>query len=410
MKSSAGTSDEIVAKRGERTATRRYAAAVLASVVALAVTALLRPWLGHTMYLFVYPAVMLAAWYGGFLAGALTAIVCGFGASYLFMEPVGSFRADDPAAAATVGVLVWNSWLVDRLSRAAEKARTVALFRAVQAEELARSLEEQAVELEMQVQENRELVAEQERANERLRRAAVEAQAASRAKSAFLATMSHELRTPLNAIDGYAELMQLGIYGTTSDQQLEAIARIRTSHDVLLTLVDQVIDQARIEAGKLQLEREAVPLASVIPATCALVQPLARSKEIEVVCGPVAAEAAAEADPVRVEQILVNLLTNAVKFTGPGGRVTISCEQVDHRVDVHVRDTGPGIPADKLEAIFEPFYQVDQSTTRIEGGAGLGLTISRNLAKAMGGGISVSSHVGEGSTFTLTLPRATVEE
>ena len=394
------------ARGGGRTLAKRYGVALLASAVALAITALLRPWLGQTIYLFVYPAVMLSAWYGGFLPGMLTALAGGGAAAFFLLEPVGSIRVSDPAALATLAVLIWTSWLVDRLSRAAEEARRVAVQRAVQAEEMARALEEQAVELEMQIEANQQLVVEQEHANQRLSRAAVQAQAASRAKSTFLATMSHELRTPLNAIYGFAELMEMGIYGPVSAQQGEAIRRIRASHDVLLNLVDQVIDQARIEAGSLPLERAPVPLARVVPSTCAMVEPLARSKEIEVECRPIERRLAVEADPSRVEQIMINLITNAVKFTPPGGRVTVWCAPTDDRVDVMVSDTGPGIAADKLEAIFDPFYQVDQSSTRQEGGAGLGLTISRDLAKAMGGGISVSSRVGEGSTFTLTLPRA----
>src|SRR5688500_3023358 len=151
--------EEGLAEAGvERSAARRYGAALLASATALIVTELFHPWLGHTIYLFVYPAVMLSAWYGGFLPGARTAVVGAFAAAYLVLGPLGSFRVDDLGGLATTGMLVGTAWLVSALSRRAEQARTVAVWRAVQAEELARSLEEQAVELEVQIDGNRELL------------------------------------------------------------------------------------------------------------------------------------------------------------------------------------------------------------------------------------------------------------
>src|SRR5688500_8269546 len=177
--------EEGLAEAGvERSAARRFGAAVLASAVALIVTELLHPWLGHTIYLFVYPAVMLSAWYGGFLPGALTATTGALVASYLFLEPLGSFRVNDLGALATEGMLVGTAWLVSALSRAAEKARTVAVLRAVQAEELAGSLEDQAIELEMQIERNQGLLTELETTNDRLEAALVEAEASSRSKSA----------------------------------------------------------------------------------------------------------------------------------------------------------------------------------------------------------------------------------
>src|SRR5688500_4941377 len=173
--------EEGLAEAGvERSAARRFGAAVLASAVALIVTELLHPWLGHTIYLFVYPAVMLSAWYGGFLPGALTAVAGASMTAFLFLTPVGTLRVDDLGGLATTGMLVGTAWLVSMLARRAEKARTVAVWRAVQAEELARSLEEQAVELEVQIDENRELVGKLEQTNAQLRQAVVEAQASSR--------------------------------------------------------------------------------------------------------------------------------------------------------------------------------------------------------------------------------------
>jgi signal transduction histidine kinase len=380
-----------------RGAGRRYAAAVLAGLGALLLTALLRPWLGQTIYLFFFPAVMVSAWYGGLLAGSLVALVGASMAAVIFLEPVGSLKVTNLASLATAGVLVGIAWLVNKLSRAVDLARAEVETRAMH-------LEEQAIELEMQAEENQQLVDQLERANEHLQEAAVQAQSASRAKSAFLATMSHELRTPLNAIDGYAELLEMGIYGKPTPEQAKAIERIRVSHAVLLEMVDQVLDQARVEAGKLQLDYSPVPLSGAIETACAIAEPLASAKEIELGCEPTDPSLAAWADNARLQQILVNLLTNAVKFSDPGGTVTLSCSVAGDQVRIRVTDTGAGIPDDKLEPIFEPFYQLDQSSTRVAGGAGLGLTISRDLARAMGGEISVCSQPGVGSTFTVTLP------
>ena len=405
MKQGAAMRAETSERARDWSVVRRYGVAMLASAVALLVTAVLRPWLGQTIYLFVYPAVMMSAWYGGVGPGVLTALSGAVMAAVLFLKPLGSVRIDDPSALATAGMLVGTAWLVGTLSDGIERARREVESRAQDAEALASSLEEQATELEAQVEENQELVERLEGVNESLARAAEQALGASRAKSAFLATMSHELRTPLNAIDGYAALIEMGIYGPTSPGQMEALARIRASHSALLTLVDQVIDQARMEAGKLPLEVAPVPIADPILATRNVVEPLARAKHMELCCEPVDETLAAMADASRVTQILVNLATNAVKFTDPGGRVTIAWEADDREVRVVVHDEGWGIPPDKLDSIFDPFFQVDQSTTRREGGAGLGLTISRDLARAMGGRITVESEVGVGSTFTLTLPR-----
>ncbi|MBW3629524.1 MAG: DUF4118 domain-containing protein [Gemmatimonadetes bacterium] len=394
------------APAGERSLTRRYGAAVLASIAALVITALLRPWLGQTIYLFFFPAVMVSAWYGGILPGCLTAVTGAIAADLLFLDPVGSLEVSNPISLATAGVLLVTAWLVNALARAVEQARAEAERRAVQAEEMARSLEEQATELEAQVETNQALVARLGRANERLQKAAVQAQAASRAKSAFLATMSHELRTPLNAIDGYAELIEMGIYGNPTPEQANAVARIRASHRVLLALIDQVLDQAKIEAGKLELTVRPVPIAEAVATACGIAEPLARARGIRLRRNAVDPRHTAHADAVRLEQILINLTTNAVKFTAPGGEIAIGSAAEGGRVRIDVSDTGAGIPEDKLESIFEPFYQLDQSSTRVEGGAGLGLTISRDLARAMAGDISVSSELGRGSIFTVTLPLA----
>lgn len=379
--------------------------AVAASAVALLLTELLRPWLGQTIYLFFYPAVMVGAWYGGFGAGAVTALMGAVSASYLFMEPLGRLKAN-PSQLATALMLVGTAWLLDALYERLRVARQEAEERARHAESVTRSLEEQAIELEAQVEENQALLSELEESHARLQTVAVKARAASDAKSAFLATISHELRTPLNAIAGYAELIEIGVYGPVSEGQIAALARIRRSQDLLLTLIDQVLDQAKAEAGTLAVEVDEVRVEEVVRSACEIIEPQAKAGGLDLRYACLAPGVTACADRARTEQIVLNLLSNAVKFSEPDGEIVVECGAADGRATIAVIDSGIGIPAAELESIFEPFVQVDQSRTRSAGGAGLGLTISRELARAMAGELEVTSVLGEGSTFRLTLPAA----
>ena len=228
--------------------------------------------------------------------------------------------------------------------------------------------------------------------------------------------MSHELRTPLNAIGGHAELIEIGVHGPVTAAQHEALDRIQRSKRHLAGLVNAVLGFARIEAGAVHYAEEDVPLTEVISTVAGFIEPQAAAKGVALTievsrevegATETRTQLTALADEEKVRQILLNLLGNAVKFTPAGGRIIVTAEAVrDGTVGVKVRDTGVGIPAEKIERIFDAFMQVDGTLTRVQDGVGLGLAISRDLARHMGGDITVESEEGRGSIFTLTLPSA----
>ena len=245
----------------------------------------------------------------------------------------------------------------------------------------------------------------QQREVEDARRLA-EVEASNRAKTGFLAAMSHELRTPLNAIAGYAQLMQEGIAGPVSHQQQEYLSRIRSSQLHLLGIVNDLLNYGRIEAGEVNYDVSPLSLYEVVERVIAMVAPQAERKQLQLHQTSGALDVSALADQLKTEQIVLNLVSNAVKFTPEGGDVTVSCALRDGAATIEVRDTGPGIPEDMQDVIFDPFVQLGRSLTSTQEGAGLGLAISRDLARAMRGDVTVRSTPGEGATFTLRLPPA----
>lgn len=233
------------------------------------------------------------------------------------------------------------------------------------------------------------------------------AEETSEAKSRSLSIMSHELRTPLSAISGFADVISMGLHGPVTDAQRDDLRRIKNAGQYLLTLINGILSFAGLETGKISIHSVPVVVVDALSAAEALV--VFRIQEAGLTfsreqCAP---DLKVFADPDRLQQILLNLLTNAFKFTGPGGHVSIACERSNTDILIHVSDTGPGVPPSQIERIFDPFVQLDQQRIKTsQRGIGLGLAISRDLARAMSGDLTVRSTLGQGSTFTIRLRAA----
>jgi two-component system, sensor histidine kinase and response regulator len=239
---------------------------------------------------------------------------------------------------------------------------------------------------------------------EREQEARREAETANRTKGDFLAVMSHELRTPLSAIIGYQELLADGITGPVTELQRHQLGRIKVSARHLLELIDEILTYSRAEAGKEEVLYEVTGVNTMVDDAASLIEPLAADKHVTLCVVRLDTPLDIRTDPRKVRQVLVNLLSNAVKFTDAEGSVSLRARRDGDTLELTISDTGIGIEPDHLDRIFDPFWQVEQKPTRRAGGTGLGLSVSRRLARLLGGDVLVTSEPGKGSSFTVLLP------
>lgn len=242
-----------------------------------------------------------------------------------------------------------------------------------------------------------------ERARSEAETARAEAERANNSKTDFLAVMSHELRTPLTAIMGYEELLSDGITGPVTELQRQQLGRINASARHLLGLIDEILTFARVDIGRERVRWESMSINHTLTDAAALVHPMASDKKLTFVVDLLDEDQAIQTDGTKLRQMLVNLLSNGIKFTDKG-EVRLGCAVDNGTLEVRIADTGVGIAAENIEDVFEPFWQAEQTATRKTGGTGLGLSVTRKLARLLGGDVTVASKMGAGTTFLLTLP------
>jgi signal transduction histidine kinase len=359
-----------------RAAFRPYGIAAIAVAASLLVRLPLQPILGtQYAYILFYPAVFAAAWVAGLRGGLAAGVVSAVCARYFFIQPQGSIfmpRTDDRIAEV---IFVASCVMVAYMSEQRRRA-------------LARAAARDA--------ERNELLADTDQAR-------LAAEEANRLKDEFLMTLSHELRTPLNAIWGWARMLRGSHIDAAARER--AIDVIERNARVQLQLIEDLLDVSRIITGKLRLHLQRVDPAAVVTAAVESIRPAADAKGLHLAIDVAPSTGTITGDPDRLQQVVWNLASNAVKFTPAGGHVRISVRRVADHVEISVNDTGPGISAPMLSVIFERFRQADSGPTRAFSGLGLGLAIVRSLVEAHGGTIeALSDGLGKGATFRVTLP------
>jgi signal transduction histidine kinase len=251
-----------------------------------------------------------------------------------------------------------------------------------------------------------ELLARHQKMETELEAARANAEESSSLKSDFLGLMSHELRTPLNAIGGYVDIMEAGIRGPVTPEQRTDLGRIKRSQRHLLGVIENVLGYLKLGSGRVAYEIGEVSVDDVVSSVEEITKPLIESKGLRYRRQAPATSLVARGDHAKVQQIVLNLFSNAIKFTPEGGQVEVEWNTDESKIRIRVSDTGIGIPPDHLHSVFEPFMQLASPLARSSGGTGLGLSISRDFARGMGGQLLVESEPGRGSAFTLVLPDA----
>ncbi len=351
----------MVAADRERSASARYGVAAGAIVVCTLLRRAMHPLLGFDVpFLFYFPGLMFAGWYGGFGPGFLATVLSGLLGQFLFSEP--RFVLLSTSSTVRLVSFLATGTFISLLNEARHRSARA------------------------------------------LRQAWQEAEAANRLKDEFLATLSHELRTPLNSIVGWTHIL---LSPAGRDQLELGLRAIERSALAQVRLVDNLLDVSRMVSGGMSLEPRPTALAPVIEGAVEDVRPAAEAKQIRLRPSLDAGEGIVIADPERLRQAVWNLLANAVKFTDRGGEVDVRLRQEGSRAEIEVADTGVGIPPEFLPHVFERFRQLDSSTTRSQGGLGLGLAIARHLVELHGGTLQArSGGEGQGSTFVVSLPLA----
>jgi signal transduction histidine kinase len=362
----------------------RTAVALGAAVVAAAINGLLWPDFGLRYPLIgFYPAILVAALLAGAWGGAICTAASALIAAFVWLDPRLSMNVSRAADAVALAVFCLVGAVISVLTGYSSRRTT-----------LERAARERAEAAEREVAQ----------ALDREQRARAEAEQANRLKDGFLSTVSHELRTPLNAVVGWTEMLRSGELAAPAQER--ALRAVADNAQRQMQLIDDLLDIGRIAAGTLRIELSATELATVVRKAIDVVEPAVRAKNLQVrvdcpslVC---------RADPGRLQQVLWNLLTNAVKFTAPGGTIDVSIRRDEEAAEIRIRDTGAGIPLAFLPHVFEPFRQADSSATRAQPGLGLGLSIVKRLVEAHGGTIAAESGgEGQGACFVVRLPAAT---
>ncbi|MFT3767939.1 MAG: ATP-binding protein [Minicystis sp.] len=391
---------------GQRRRLAAYAVAVIATVLLLGVRLGLNDVL-HTRgsYVLFFLGILLSAWIGGFGPGSVATLLSGAISWCVFVTPPGSFAprslAECVIAALYVVIGVSMSVVCERMHRAAEEAgaRAAALSESEARARRSERILQAAAEAMERAAIEREALLESERA------ARADAERANRMKDEFLAVISHELRTPLSAILGWTTLLRRP--GRTADQIEKGLAVLERNTRLQVQLISDLLDVSRIVTGKFNLEMQPVTPSTVVEAAVEVLRAAAAAKGVELSTAIAPSEGTVRGDPARLQQIVTNLIANAIKFTPPGGRVSVSLAEREDRAEITVADTGQGISAEFLPHVFDRFRQADASTTRRHGGLGLGLAIVKHLVESHGGAVRAeSAGAGLGATFTVTLPCA----